>query len=238
VAPGGVRFETAQDAILIVDPRTRRVFEANPFLTDLLGYAHAELVGKELWEIGLFRDAEASKAAFRELQERGYIRCEDPPLRTKDGRQIEVEFVGNLYPVDSRQVVECNIRDISDRKRAEVSLREAPDRLEKRVRERTFELAAANDTRSAAIAARDGAEAARRDVVRRLATAQEDERRRIARDLHDEAPLFRKVLVVVSVPATSEPPRGEADDALGVDVPGFPPGRSRPARCRRSGCRS
>jgi PAS domain S-box-containing protein len=179
-------FETAQDAILIVDARTRLIMDANPFLTDLIGYAHAELVGKELWEIGLFRDVEASKSAFRELQARGYIRYEDLPLRTKDGRQIEVEFVSNVYRVDSHQVVQCNIRDITARKRAEAALRQTFDRLEERVRERTAELGAANGTLSAAVAARDQAVAARRDVVRRLATAQEDERRRIARELHDQ----------------------------------------------------
>jgi PAS domain S-box-containing protein len=179
-------FETAQDGILIVGARSRRIFDANPFLTDLLGYSLDDLVGKELWEIGLFRDVEASKEAFRVLQGGGYIRYEDLPLRTKDGRQIEVEFVSNVYWVGDHQVVQCNIRDVSDRKRAEAALRVSFDNLEERVRERTAELAATNETLSSAIAARERAEAARRDVVRRLATAQEDERRRIARELHDQ----------------------------------------------------
>jgi PAS domain S-box-containing protein len=179
-------FETAQDGILIVDARTCRIFDANPFLTDLLGYTHAELVGKELWEIGLFKDIEASKAAFQVLQGGGYIRYEDLPLRAKGGQVRDVEFVSNVYAVGDQLVVQCNIRDVSDRKRAETALRDAYDRLDERVRERTAELASANETLSAAIAARDGAEAARRDVVRRLATAQEDECRRIARELHDQ----------------------------------------------------
>ena len=57
-------------------------------------------MGKELWEIGLFEDIEASKAAFQELQEKGYIRYEDLPLETKDARRIDVEFVSNVYRVD------------------------------------------------------------------------------------------------------------------------------------------
>jgi signal transduction histidine kinase len=83
------------------------------------------LLGKELWEIGLFQDIEANRAAFRQLQEKGYIRYEDLPLQTKDGPRAYVEFVSNVYPVEGHQVIQCNIRDISDRKRAEEALRDA-----------------------------------------------------------------------------------------------------------------
>jgi len=179
-------FETAQDGILLVAPATRRVFDANPFLTDLLGYTRAELVGKELWEIGLFRDAEANKAAFRTLRDRGYIRYEDLPLQAQDGRHIEVEFVSNVYPVGETLVIQCNIRDVTDRKRAEAGLRAAHAELEERVRERTAELGLTNGNLKEAIGHRDRAEADRRDLQQRLDTAQEDERRRIARELHDQ----------------------------------------------------
>ncbi|HLJ96960.1 MAG TPA: PAS domain S-box protein, partial [Gemmataceae bacterium] len=121
-------FETAQDAILILDGDTGKIIDANPFLSDLLGYSPEELLGKELWEIGLFQDIEASQAAFRQLQEKGYIRYEDLPLETKDGRRAYVEFVSNVYPVDVHQVIQCNIRDISDRKRAEEALRDVDRR--------------------------------------------------------------------------------------------------------------
>ncbi len=121
-------FETAQDAILILDGATGKIIDANPFLSDLLGYSPDELLGKELWEIGLFQDIEASRAAFRQLQEKGYIRYEDLPLETKDGRRAYVEFVSNVYPVEGHPIIQCNIRDISDRKRAEEALQEADRR--------------------------------------------------------------------------------------------------------------
>ena len=105
-------FETAQDAILILDAATGKIFDANPYLMALLGYTHDELVGKELWEIGLFHDRNANRAAMRQLQEQGYIRYDDLPLETKNGQRKDVEFVSNVYDVDGQSVIQCNIRDI------------------------------------------------------------------------------------------------------------------------------
>jgi PAS domain S-box-containing protein len=112
-------FETAKDGILILDANTLEILDANPFLTELLGYAHAEFLGKELWQIGLFGDKQASQAACHVLREKGYIRYDHLPLKTKDGKTVEVEFVGNVYQVDERPVAQCNIRDVSERSRLE-----------------------------------------------------------------------------------------------------------------------
>ncbi len=114
-------FETAQDGILILDAKTGRITDVNPFLMKLLDYTHKEFLGKELWEIGLFRDIEASKAAFRELSSKRYVRYEDLPLKTKSGLSISVEFVSNVYRVNRKTVIQCNVRDITARKRAERS---------------------------------------------------------------------------------------------------------------------
>ena len=112
-------FEAARDGILILNAVTLKITDANPFMMELLGYSYDEFLGKELWEIGLFSDKEASQAAFRELQEAGYIRYEDLPLQTRRGESREVEFVSNVYEEDGQQVIQCNIRDITDRKQAE-----------------------------------------------------------------------------------------------------------------------
>src|SRR5687767_4509872 len=129
-------FEAARDGILILDVVTLKITDVNPFMTELLGYLHAEFLGKELWEIGLFSDKEASQEAFKELQRTGYLRYEDLPLQATNGKLRDVEFVSNVYAEDSQEVIQCNIRDITDRKRAE--------------KERTLLLAAAQSARAEA----------------------------------------------------------------------------------------
>lgn len=110
-------FEAAQDGILILDATTGMIEDVNPYLMNMLGYSRAEFVEKKLWEVGAFKDLEASQQAFEVLQDKEYIRYEDLPLRTKDGRMIEVEFVSNVYLVGDKKVIQCDIRDITEHRR-------------------------------------------------------------------------------------------------------------------------
>src|SRR5690349_346469 len=112
-------FEAARDGILILDAVTLNITDVNPFMTELLGYSHAEFLGKELWEIGLFSDKAASQTAFKQLQTTGYLRYEDLPLQDTNGKLRDVEFVSNVYEEDGHRVIQCNIREITDRKRGE-----------------------------------------------------------------------------------------------------------------------
>ena len=115
-------FETAQDGILILNAETGRIADVNPFLIDMLGYSKNEFLEKRLWEIGAFIDVRKSREAYKELQKNNYIRYEDLPLETKNGQRMEVEFVSNVYLVNNERVIQCNIRDISERKRLERNL--------------------------------------------------------------------------------------------------------------------
>jgi PAS domain S-box-containing protein len=140
-------FEAARDGILILDAVTRKITDANPFMTELLGYPHQELLGKELWEIGLLKDEAASRQAFQELENNHFIRYEDLPLQNKGGALHEVEFVSNVYDEGGQSVIQCNIRDITQRKRMEAALRDVNEKLnnqaaglERLVAERTKKL--------------------------------------------------------------------------------------------------
>jgi PAS domain S-box-containing protein len=112
-------FEAAHDGILIVDPRTRKIIDANQFMTRMLGYRHSQLVGRELFEIGLFKDESASQEMVRQLTRESEVRYENLPLESLNGRHQEVEIVANLYDENSRPVIQFNIRDITERKRSE-----------------------------------------------------------------------------------------------------------------------
>ena len=118
-------FEAAQDGILILDVATAKIIDVNPFLVSMLGYSKEEFLGKRLWELSSFKDIELTKSAFKELQAKKYIRYEDLPLETKDGYQIAVEFVSNIYSVGEDNVIQCNIRDITERRRAEEAREES-----------------------------------------------------------------------------------------------------------------
>ena len=114
-------FETAQDGILILDANTGRIIDVNPFLLDLLDYPFENMIGRQLWEIGLFKDVAANQAAFETLQRNEYIRYENLPLCSKAGDEILVEFISNVYSVGSDKVIQCNIRDISARSVADAT---------------------------------------------------------------------------------------------------------------------
>lgn len=112
-------FEAAKDGILILDFTTGKIVDSNPFMSDLLGYSQEAFLGKELWEIGLFKDRAANVAAVQSLQEIGYVRYEHLPLESTVGQPVEVEIVANAYREADQQVIQCNIRDITERSRLE-----------------------------------------------------------------------------------------------------------------------
>ena len=112
-------FEAAQDGVLLVDPLTRKIADANPFMTRLLGYSHAGLVGKEVFEIGLLKDERASQEMFVVLRANGMVRYEDLPLESETGVHHEVEVVANVYDEGGHSIIQFNIRDITVRKQRE-----------------------------------------------------------------------------------------------------------------------
>ncbi len=112
-------FEAAKDGILILDVDTGRITDVNPFLVTLLGFSRSEMIGKTVGELSPFKDIESNQAMLKRLQEHKYVRYEDLPLETRDGRHIAVEFVSNVYQAGDKKVIQCNVRDITERKKAE-----------------------------------------------------------------------------------------------------------------------
>jgi len=134
-------FEAAREGVLLLDPATHKITDANPFMIELLGSALEEFVGKELWEIGLLKDQQANQQMFRTLGKKNYICYEDLPLRGKTSRTREVELVVNLYQEGTHPVVQCNVRDITDRKRVEQELLAAKNEISRQAVELKIKVA-------------------------------------------------------------------------------------------------
>jgi PAS domain S-box/PAS domain S-box len=116
-------FEASIDGILIIDPDTYKITDVNPSMTELMGATREQLLGKELWEIGLLKDRGTSQALHQELYEKGLVCYEHLSLQTKAGLRRDVEMVSNIYRTNGHQVIQCTVRDITERRRAdEISL--------------------------------------------------------------------------------------------------------------------
>ena len=137
-------FEAAQDAILILDGKNGHIIDANPFVQSLLDYSLNELMGKKLWEISPFKNIAENKKLFQKLQKEAYVRYEHLPLQTKQKKLRYVEFVSNSYMVDHTKIIQCNIRDITERRKVEQKIQEMQKKLEKLVDTRTTELDVTN----------------------------------------------------------------------------------------------
>jgi two-component system CheB/CheR fusion protein len=112
-------FESAKDGILMLDAETGKITDVNPFLIELLGYSKEQFLQKAIWEIGFLKDIVANKEKFTELQKKRIIRYENLPLESSKGKKIFVEFISNQYTVDNHKVIQCFIRDITEKKLAE-----------------------------------------------------------------------------------------------------------------------
>lgn len=122
-------FESAKDGILILDFETGSIQDANPFIVKIIDLPLVKILGKKLWEIGLFSNKEESELAFTELKTNGYIRFEDMPIQRRNGKITQVEFISNVYIENKTKVFQCNIRDITERVKTEAALKKSEQNL-------------------------------------------------------------------------------------------------------------
>ncbi len=191
-------FEAAHDGVLIVDPATNRIIDANPFMTRLLSYSRDQLIGKELFEIGLLKDEAASQEMFRKLKKDHEVRYDNLPLESKTGRHKDVEVVANLYQEDGHQVIQCNIRDITIRKQAEEMSSQNLKLKKEIVRREKIEEALREQRKEQSVLLKQSRLQQRqlRDFSHRILNVQEEERKKISHELHD---VITQTLVGINV---------------------------------------
>jgi PAS domain S-box-containing protein len=127
-------FQSAKDGILILDASTGKIIDSNAFMSGLLGQTLPELIGKELWEIGLFGDIDANKDVFQRLKQDGYVRYDHLPVQKPSGETTHVEFISNVYEEGGRLVAQCNVRDISARVAMEERIKQQAEALANQAR--------------------------------------------------------------------------------------------------------
>jgi PAS domain S-box-containing protein/putative nucleotidyltransferase with HDIG domain len=118
----GLIFDMALDGILLLSYPEGKIEAANPYILKKLGYSMEELFDKSLWEIGLLADQEKAETAHNELLKNGFIRYDNLDLVKKTGEQLAVEIICNSYNIDHQKIIQCNIRDITDRRASEADL--------------------------------------------------------------------------------------------------------------------
>ncbi len=191
-------FEAAHDGILLIDPATARVIDANPFMTRLLGFSRDQLFGKDLVEIGFFKDEIACRRMFRELRKSQEVYYEDMTLDGQTGRSLQVEVTAKLYQEGGQPVIQCNIRDITTRKLAEgMSHRNVKLKREIAHRQKIEENLRAHRKEQSILLKQSRLQQKQlRDLSHRILNAQEEERKRISRELHD---VIAQTLVGINV---------------------------------------
>lgn len=115
-------FEASTDGILIADPHSGLITDANPAIMYLLGSRREQVVGQELWQVGLIPDQPTQQVFLRHLQQNLLLRSEMMQIITTDGYPRYIEWVSTLFQANGDQMLQCNVRDITDRKRAEEAL--------------------------------------------------------------------------------------------------------------------
>ncbi len=118
-------FETASDGILLFEKSLGKITHANPATKRMLGYTADEIIGNKLPDIGVVLDASDFQTTMKDLNEKGIIQYNDVPVRTKSEQYISTD----ICLVDRAKVVQCNIRDIADRKKAEAEIEESEERF-------------------------------------------------------------------------------------------------------------
>ena len=117
-------FETASDGILLLEKREGKITHANPAAEEMLGYSATEIMGNELKDIGVELDIIDFPTLIQDLNSKGILHYNDVRVTTRSGQPVDTD----IYLVDKSRLVQCNIRDITDRKRTEAALRLSEER--------------------------------------------------------------------------------------------------------------
>jgi two-component system, sensor histidine kinase and response regulator len=123
-------FETIHVGILLLDYETRVIRGANPFLATMSGFDIDELVGKKISQTRLFDSTLTGKKIFDDLKKVDEVFYENTPLLTKGGGTKIVAFSAHTYEFEGKIMIQCLIRDLTEKRKAQSDFFETTQRLE------------------------------------------------------------------------------------------------------------
>ncbi|MBK6999802.1 MAG: PAS domain S-box protein [Rhodoferax sp.] len=135
--------EAASDALFWITPDAR-IVDVNAAACRTLGYSREELQHLSVPDVDAHYNAALWPQHFAELRQRGSMTFESEQ-RTRDGRLFPVEIVANYVKYGDEERNCAFVRDITERKLAEIELEKHRNHLEAMVKSRTVELAIAKE---------------------------------------------------------------------------------------------
>ncbi len=116
-------FETSKDGLLLINLESGKITDVNLAVVKMLGYSRDHFLDHKLSDVLPFKDIPDCETCLIDLETVESANFDDWSLETKDKSRVNVEFVSNVYRVDGARIVQCNIRDITDRKQSEARIR-------------------------------------------------------------------------------------------------------------------
>ena len=108
-------FETADDGIVLLEKNKGTIAQANPAITKMMGYSNEEFIGNSLNNVGFPDDVSDLQKILQTLEENGILHYIDIQLQNKNGQAVDTD----IYMVDKASLIQCNIRDTTERKMAD-----------------------------------------------------------------------------------------------------------------------
>ncbi len=123
-------FNGGPDGIMIADAETRMIMFANPKQCEMLGYTEGELKRMKIDAIHPKDSRQEALSQFERMLRGEKDLGRDIQCLNKNGVIFHSDISGSLISIENRECIVVFFRDITDRRQAEISLKEALIRAE------------------------------------------------------------------------------------------------------------